>query len=110
MNLPLDEHDKALVAKVAAMMDQAIASAHEPVLVTKGIVSQAMRRRNKGRTRAIREHPFQGICEVHGLPLAKELSCLDEIDPGRGFEKGNVRWVCPKANNSGLYSCGAADQ
>jgi hypothetical protein len=30
---------------------------------------------------------------------------LDELEPEKGYE-GRVRWVCPKANNSGRHSCG----
>jgi hypothetical protein len=105
VKLPLDEHDKAIVATVQEAMANAIAKAHNPVAVSKRITALAVRNRNLGRKEAIKKYPFKGICEASGLPLDREHACLDEVEPWLGY-KGKLRWVCPKANNSGKYSCG----
>jgi hypothetical protein len=103
--LKLDEHDAALVARVKAALDAAIISAHQPSAVAKRIHSLAARHRMKGRAAAIKRHPFAGICEASGMPLDKEHAQLDELDPEQGYG-GRVRWVCPKANNNGHFTCG----
>jgi hypothetical protein len=103
--LKLDEHDTALVAKVKDALDAAIANAHRQSAVAKRIHSLAARYRNRGRTAAMKRHPFAGKCEASGRPLGKEHAQLDELDPELGFA-GRVRWVCPGANNNGRYSCG----
>jgi hypothetical protein len=103
--LKLDEHDAALVATVKAALDAAILSAHNPVAIAKRIHSLAARHRMKGRQAAIKRHPFAGVCEVSGQPLERSHAQLDELDPELGYT-GRVRWVCPKANHNGHYSCG----
>jgi len=104
----LTEGDAALVAVVKAALDAAILSARQPSLVAKRIHALATRHRNKGRAAAIRRHPFGGVCEASGRPLAREHAHLDELDPELGHA-GVVRWVCPRANNSGRFSCGACE-
>jgi hypothetical protein len=73
--------------------------------VAKKIFSEAARHRNKGRKTAAKNHPFQGICEAGGGSLDEKDAVLDELEPEKGYQ-GRVRWVCPKANNSGKRSCG----
>ncbi len=46
-----------------------------------------------------------GVCEAHKRPLDSRDKVLDELEPEKGYT-GKVRWVCPKANNSGSRSCG----
>ncbi len=103
--LQLDEHDKTLVDAVRAVMDRALLTAHVPVAVAKRISVLAAARRNRGRIAARRNHPFSGICEASGEPLAYEHAHLDELEPEKGYA-GRVRWVCQRANNSGKHSCG----
>jgi hypothetical protein len=100
MKLLLDEYDAALVATLREAMTTAIARAHNPVAVRKRISALAARNRNIGRTQAMKRYPFKGVCEVSGLPLDRVHAHLDEIQPELGYE-GELRWVCPKANNSG---------
>ena len=91
----LDPHDEALVGTLKDAISEAIAAAHKR--------SQA----EKPRTlRGQRRHPFKGICEASGRPLDPKLAVLDELEPELGYD-GKLRWVCPKANNSGSYSCGS---
>ena len=104
--IKLSVKDKNIVAEVKAVIKKAYESADSPVAVTKSIGSYVMQFRNRGRNAAKRRHPFRGICEQSGLPLNKEDAHFDEIVPENGYEEGNVRWVCPKANNSGTKSCG----
>jgi hypothetical protein len=103
--LTLDPHDEALVSAAKAAIEEAIASAHVPVAVIKRIVAFTVRHRNRGRADAIKRHPFKGICEASGKPLDRSHAHLDELEPELGYA-GKVRWVCPRANNSGKYSCG----
>ena len=103
--LTLDKHDQALVEKVRASIKKAITDAHLPVAVVKRIVSIAVNHRNIGRDAAIARHPFRGVCEASGLPLDRKHAHLDEMEPEIGYA-GKVRWVCPRANNSGKHSCG----
>jgi hypothetical protein len=103
--LQLDEHDQALVALVRSVIDAAVTRAHAASAVAKRITTLAVRHRNRGRRDAARRHPFRGICEASGLPLAQELAVLDELDPESGYS-GRVRWGCHRANNSGKHSCG----
>lgn len=103
--LTLDEHDKALVEVVRANIKNAITEAHMPIAVVKRIVSIVVNHRNVGRGAAITRHPFKGVCEASGLPLERNHAHLDEMEPEQGYV-GKVRWVCPRANNSGKYSCG----
>ena len=105
MSLKLDDHDTDLVAAVDAALRKAIFDAHAPVAVAKRISVLATAQRNKGRSAAMRRHPFRGICEASGMPLAKEHAELDEIDAELGYI-GRLRWVCQRANNSGKHSCG----
>ena len=105
MAIYLDNNDKNLVEKAKATIKEVYETAHAPAAVAKNIASYAMRYRNKGRHEAIKNHPFTGICEASGKLLASEDKCLDELDPEKGH-LGRVRWVCPKANNSGRRSCG----
>ena len=105
MPIHLDNHDQNLVEKSKATIKEAYESSHAPAAVAKSIASYTMRLRNKGRLKAIKNHPFKGICEASGKLLADEDKCLDEIEPEKGYS-GRVRWVCPKANNSGKKSCG----
>ena len=104
MVIHLNNNDKNLVEKAKATIKEVYESAHAPAAVAKSIVSHAMRYRNKGRREAIKDHPFMGICEASGKPLASEDKCLDELEPETGYSS-RVRWVCPKANNSGKRSC-----
>ena len=106
MPIRLDHHDSALVEVAFAAMRTAIAQANIPSAVAKRIAAVAVRHRNRGRARAIKRYPFQGICEASGLPLNDTDKVLDELEPEKGYA-GRVRWVCPKANNSGRRSCGA---
>lgn len=101
----LDAHDDALVKVAVAAMQEAFRSAHAPAAVAKRITVMAVRQRNRGRAGAIRQHPFQGVCEASGLPILRHDAVLDELEPERGY-LGPVRWVCHKANNSGKRSCG----
>lgn len=103
--LTLNAHDEELVAVAKAAIEKAIAAAHVPVAVTKRISAFAVRHRNRGRTAAIRRHKFNGVCEASGKPLDRRHAHLDEIEPELGYA-GKVRWVCPRANNSGTFSCG----
>ena len=103
--LTLDPHDEALVAAARDAIDRAIAEAHTPVAVIKRISVLAVRHRNRGRRDAMKRHPFGGVCEASGAPLDIEHAHLDELEPELGYT-GRVRWVCPRANNSGRYSCG----
>jgi len=103
--LNLDDHDVALVAKVKAAFDAAIATAHQPIGVAKRIHSLAARRRNKGRLAAMKRYPFHGVCEASGMPLERQHAQLDELEPELGYG-GKLRWVCSVANNSGKHSCG----
>lgn len=105
MSLQLDSHDIALVEIVRAAIRTAVADAHLPSAVAKRITSEAVRHRNRGRAAEIKRYPFLGICEASGLPLSDSDKVLDEMEPEKGYA-GNVRWVCPKANNSGKRSCG----
>lgn len=105
MSIQLNKSDQELVEKAKAVVKEAYESAHAPSAVARSIASYAVRYRNKGRVKAIKKYPFRGICEESGQPLADEDKCLDELEAERGYE-GKVRWVCPKANNSGKRSCG----
>ena len=104
--LKLDSHDEALVEVARAAIRVALAKANSRSGVAKRIVTEAMKHRNQGRSAAIRRHPFRGVCEASGEPLDTRDKVLDELDPEKGYS-GRVRWVCPKANNSGRRSCGA---
>jgi hypothetical protein len=106
MALNLDDHDKRLVEAAVAAIHNAVAAAHRPVGVAKRIVVAAIRVRNRGRAAAIRRYPFRGVCEASGEPLDERDAVLDELEPELGYA-GRLRWVCAKANNSGLRSCGA---
>jgi hypothetical protein len=105
MPILLDDHDMALVTVAHAAMRAAMAEAHCRSAVTRRIASLAVRYRNRGRKAAIKAKPFAGICEASGWPLDDRDKVLDEIDPELGYA-GPLRWVCPKANNSGPRSCG----
>lgn len=70
--LQLSDHDRAIVEVVRSAMTEALKQAHAPAAVAKRIAALAARSRNKGRAAAIRRHPFQGICEASGKPLARE--------------------------------------
>ena len=69
-----------------------------------GII-HAIRHRNQGRRLAMKRHPFKGVCEVSRHPLERKHAHLDEMQSELGYS-GEVRWTCPKANNSGPHSCG----
>ena len=103
--LILDDHDKVLVELARKAIRDAVASAHQPSAVTKRIVAEAAKHRNRGRLAAIKRYPFRGICEASGKPLEKQDAVLDEREPEKGYA-GKLRWVCQKANNSGKRSCG----
>jgi hypothetical protein len=103
--LALDSHDAALVARAQRAISEAVASAHMPPAVAKRLFALAARHRNKGRNAAIKRHPFKGKCEASGKALDRKNAHLDELQPELGYA-GKVRWVCPKANNSGKFSCG----
>ncbi len=105
MQIQLNKHDQELVARVKTKIKEAYESADAPAAVAKSIASNAMRYRNRGRIQAKKRHPFKGICEASGKPIEKEDAHLDELEPEKGYA-GKVRWVCPKANNSGKKSCG----
>jgi hypothetical protein len=106
MPLKLDEYDKAIVAGVQAAMQNAISTAHNPVVVIKRISVLATAQRNRGRREAKKRYPFKGVCEASGLPLEENHAELDEMEPELGYA-GKLRWVCQRANNSGKHSCGA---
>jgi hypothetical protein len=103
--IKLDDHDAALVETVAAALRNAIASAHSRAAVAKRVTVIAVRERNRGRRGAAKRHPFTGVCEASGLPIDVRDKALDELEPEKGYD-GKLRWVCPKANNSGPRSCG----
>lgn len=103
--MQLDSHDANLVEIARAAIRVAVADAHMPSTVAKRITSEAVKHRNRGRAAAIKRHPFRGICEACGGKLDARDKVLDELEPEKGYA-GKVRWVCPKANNSGLRSCG----
>jgi hypothetical protein len=105
MPLKLDEHDQALVATAREAMLKAISTAHAPVAVAKRISVLATAQRNRGRDAAKKRYPFRGICEASGMPLDEKHAELDEIEPELGYA-GKLRWVCSRANNSGMHSCG----
>ena len=105
MPLVLDDHDKQLAEAVSAAIADAVSRAHAPAAVAKRISAIAVRHRNRGRSAAIRKHPFAGTCEASGRPILREDAVLDELEPEKGY-LGPVRWVCHKANNSGKRSCG----
>lgn len=105
MPIQLDSHDAALVEVVRTAIRTAVAEANKPSAVSKRITSEAVRHRNRGRIAAIKRYPFQGICEASGRKLDDRDKVLDELEPEKGYA-GEVRWVCPKANNSGKRSCG----
>lgn len=86
-------------------IETAFKKANMPAAVAKRITVVAVRYRNKGKAAAIRRHPFRGICEASGRHLKKEDAHLDELNSEKGYDE-KVRWVCPKANNSGRRSCG----
>jgi hypothetical protein len=101
----LSKHDRTLADIVQTVIEAALAEGEYPVALAKRIAAISTRHRNRGRVVARRQQPFQGICEASGLPLSIEDAVLDEIEPERGYA-GRVRWVCPRANNSGRHSCG----
>jgi hypothetical protein len=103
--IKLDSHDEVLVKTAVAAMREAFRAAHAPAGVAKRIVVAAVRQRNRGRSVAIRKHPFKGVCEASGQPILRHDAVLDELDAARGYF-GRVRWVFYKANNSGKRSCG----
>ena len=103
--IELDEHDKALIENVICAIEEAIQNAHEPVALKRRIAVITIGKRNRGREAARKRHPFPGVCEASGLPLDERDANLDELDGRLGYA-GPVRWVCPKANNSGKRSCG----
>jgi hypothetical protein len=103
--LDLDDHDAALVALLKAALEAAIKTAHKPVAVVKRMHTVTGGFRMKGRAAAMKRHPFGGVCEASNLPLDRKFAHLDELEPEVGYA-GRVRWVCPRANNSGTYSCG----
>ena len=105
VRLKLDSHDEELVQTARDAIRAAVESAANPVAVAKRIVTEAMRQRNRGRNAARRRYPFKGLCEASGEPLSRVDAVLDEVDAEVGYE-GRLRWVCPKANNSGKQSCG----
>ena len=105
MPIQLDKNDQVLVERVKDLTAEAYKSAHAPAALARRIAGIAMQYRNRGRREAMERHPFRNICEASGKPLAKEDKCLDECETEKGYE-GRLRWVCPKANNNGLRSCG----
>jgi hypothetical protein len=104
----LNEQDEALAEQLGAAMDLAILSAHNPVAVAKRIVVLAIAHRNVGRTAARKRHEYRGICEASGEPLKFDDAVLDELQREVGYT-GPLRWVCPRANNSGKFSCGKCE-
>lgn len=105
MRIELNKHDREIVDNIKGVIKEAYETANFPPAVVKSIISNAMKYRNKGRKVAISKHPFKWICEASGEPLKREDAHLDELEPEKGYY-GRVRWVCPKANNSGTKSCG----
>ncbi len=103
--LKLSKQDKAIVETVRPAIRAAVQNAQHPSAVAKKITAEAVKHRNRGRAAAIRRYPFKGKCEESGMPLDRRDAVLDELEPEKGYE-GRVRWVCPKANNSGTRSCG----
>ena len=103
--LKLDSHDEALAEAVKRSFKNAISKAHSPIAVIKRISAFTVRHRNQGRLAAMKRHSFTGICEASGASLDRKHAHLDELEPEIGYS-GQVRWVCPRANNSGTFSCG----
>jgi hypothetical protein len=104
--LNLTDRDAGLIKVVRAAIHTALSSADNRTLLAKRIAVEATKQRNRGRASAVRRHPFQGVCEASNQPLDHRDAVLDELEPEKGYA-GKVRWVCPKANNSGRRSCGA---
>jgi hypothetical protein len=101
----LDPHDEALMQAARTAIVEACKNAHSPSAVARCLHSVASGIRRKGYHKAVKRHPFAGICEASKLPLDKANAQLDELDPILGYE-GPVRWVCAKANGNGKRSCG----
>lgn len=97
-------HDEKIVADIKEALDRVMREADEPIVTMKRIASMAVSRRNKGMVKA-KKRPFHGICEATGNPLKDVDKVLDEVEPEKGYA-GEVRWICPKCNNSGRRSCG----
>ena len=102
--LSISKHDEDLVQHVLEVIRTALKNAEVPTVVAKRIMVVAVSQRNKGRSAAIRSHPFSGVCEATGKLLDPRDKVLDELEPEKGYE-GKLRWVCPKCNNSGNRSC-----
>lgn len=103
--IKLNAHDSKLFALAVAAIETAIANAKAPAAVVRKIAAVAVRHRNKGRLAAKGRLPFNGTCAVSGRRLDERDAVLDEMDPHKGY-KGPCRWICAKANKSGLRSCG----
>jgi len=101
----LSDRDTSLVQRVRAVVEEALREADVSTAVTKRLFAIMAKHRNRGRKPAMRRHPFFGICEASGKPLAREHAHLDEIIPEQGYE-GPVRWTCPRGNGSGRHTCG----
>ena len=85
MNLKLSKRDEKLVEHVRAVIRGAVKNAEMPSAVAKRITVEAVRQRNKGRSAAIRSHPFTGVCEETGKPLDSRDKVLDEMEPEKGY-------------------------
>ena len=105
MLIKLTKHDQELVTKIIEKIEISYKLANMPAAVIKKIGTRIMKYRNNGREQAKKRHPFKGICEKSGLPIERVDAHLDELEPEKGYQ-GKVRWVCPRANNSGRKSCG----
>ena len=72
MPIQLSVKDQKLVEQARRAIKRAYESAHMPAGVAKRMASYAMYYRNKGRRKAIKNHPFKNICEASGRFLASE--------------------------------------
>ena len=97
--------DEALVEVLKATLRTGFANAEEPAWVVRTIRDHLEKQRCRGRTAAIRSHPFSGICECSGQPMDPKDRILDDREAEKGFS-GKVRWGCPKCLGKGLRSCG----
>lgn len=55
-------------------------------------------------------YPDNGLCPVFGIEMVEggepfDRPELDRINPGKGYVKGNVAWICGRANNLKSDGC-----
>ena len=70
--IQLDPHDEALMQIARAAILDACKNAHSPSAVARCLHSVASGIRRRGYHKAVKNYPFQGICEISKRPLARE--------------------------------------